>query len=372
MAAEGIPHTYLKLHDFPSADAIRKSIEEVNSKIHSRGQANADFQGMGTTASTLLLLPQGALVAHVGDSRVYRLRGTKLEQLTFDHSLVWEMSAAGQMPKDALPGFVPKNIITRSLGPHASVQVDLEGPFPLEVGDTFLLCSDGLTGQVTDQEIGELLQCLPPAEAAQVLIDLANLRGGPDNITVIVARVTGPALTPAGGWQAEPLSVGAETETPAAPAQINKPLAIAAAVCFVAAVLLGTLSLTIPAIAALAISLALGLIAALSYFTPAERELRYLPAGTRFGRGPHVTVDCKPSAEFVGELISMIEQLREAATEEQWSIDWNKFNAINQQGNKARDEHDFTRAVREYATALRFMMNELRNQRARAKAAEKR
>ena len=95
------------------------------------------------------MLPQGALVAHVGDSRVYRLRGQRLEQLTFDHSLVWEMSAAGQVPKDALPGFVPKNIITRSLGPHADVQVDLEGPFPLEVGDTFLLCSDGLSGQVT-------------------------------------------------------------------------------------------------------------------------------------------------------------------------------------------------------------------------------
>src|SRR5262249_31882375 len=69
MAAEGIPHTYLKLRDLPAADAIRKSIEEVNHQIHSRGQANADFQGMGTTASALLLLPQGALVAHVGDSR---------------------------------------------------------------------------------------------------------------------------------------------------------------------------------------------------------------------------------------------------------------------------------------------------------------
>ncbi len=151
----------------------------------------------------LVLLPQGALVAHVGDSRVYRLRGTRLEQLTFDHSLVWEMSAAGQLPKDALPGFVPKNIITRSLGPHASVQVDLEGPFPLEAEDTFLLCSDGLTGQVCDEEIGVLLQCLPPADAAQVLIDLANLRGGPDNVTVIIARVKGPALTAAGGWQVE-------------------------------------------------------------------------------------------------------------------------------------------------------------------------
>jgi protein phosphatase len=113
IAADGIPHTYLKMRDQPAADAIRKSIEEVNNQIHLRGQANPDFQGMGTTASALVLLPQGALAAHVGDSRVYRLRGKRLDQLTFDHSLVWEMSAAGQVPKDALPGFVPKNIITR-------------------------------------------------------------------------------------------------------------------------------------------------------------------------------------------------------------------------------------------------------------------
>ena len=195
MAAECIPHTYFKLRDQPPADAIRSSIQEANAQIHARGQANIDFQGMGTTASVLVLLPQGAVVAHVGDSRVYRQRGKRLEQLTFDHSLVWEMSAAGQVPKDALPGFVPKNIITRSLGPHPDVQIDLEGPFPLEVGDTFLLCSDGLTGQVHDEEIGVLLECLPPDDAAQVLIDMANLRGGPDNITVTIVQVKSAALT---------------------------------------------------------------------------------------------------------------------------------------------------------------------------------
>lgn len=372
MAAEGIPHTYIKLNDQPSAEALRKSIEEVNAKIHSRGQANADFQGMGTTASTLVLLPQGALVAHVGDSRVYRLRGTRLEQLTFDHSLVWEMSAAGQMPKDALPGFVPKNIITRSLGPHASVLVDLEGPFPLEVGDTFLLCSDGLTGQVTDEEIGALLECMTPADAAQVLIDLANLRGGPDNITVIVVRVTGPALTAAGGWQVEPLSVGTEVEEPAKESTFKsgKPLWIAAAVCVLAAVLLGSFMLTIPAVMALVAAVALGLLAALSHVGPAPREVRYLPVGARFGKGPHATVECQPNEAFVAALISMIDQLRDAATEEQWSIDWNQFNSLTQQGKQAQDKKDFVAAVRHYATALRFMMNELRNQRAKVKKSE--
>ena len=157
--------------------------------IHERGQANAEFQGMGTTCSVLVLLPTTAVIAHVGDSRVYRLRRRQLEQLTFDHSLVWEMMAAGQMPRGEVANFIPKNIITRSLGPHADVQVDLEGPFPLEVGDTFLLCSDGLSGQVKDEEIGAILSVLSPQEAVRALVDMANLRGGPDNITAIVARV---------------------------------------------------------------------------------------------------------------------------------------------------------------------------------------
>jgi PPM family protein phosphatase len=368
IAAEGIPHTYLKLRDFPSADAIRRSIEEVNNQIHTRGQANLDFQGMGTTASTLLLLPQGAIVAHVGDSRVYRLRGARLEQLTFDHSLVWEMSAAGQMPKDALPGFVPKNIITRSLGPHENVQVDLEGPFALDVGDTFLLCSDGLTGQVKDEELGAILQCMPPADAAQVLIDLANLRGGPDNITVIVVRVTGAAITVSNGRPVEPLTISAQVlAEPTAGKASNHSLWIAAAVCLLAAVGFGTASWTIPAVVAVGGAIALGLVAALSQLTATnEPQVQALPPGARLGRGPHVTIESKPNEQFVTELLSMIEQLRQAAIEERWAIDWSRLEEHMRQGRQAVAERDFAKAVHQYASALHFMMNQLRNQRPRA------
>src|SRR6185295_19142671 len=147
--------------------------------------------GMGTTCSCLVLLPQGALVAHIGDSRIYRLRGEVLEQLTRDHSLVWEMADAGQMTEADVPSYIPKNVITRSLGPHPSVHIDLEGPYSAESGDTFLICSDGLSGPVTDEEIGVMLRCLDPAEATETLVDLANFRGGPDNISVIVAQVDG-------------------------------------------------------------------------------------------------------------------------------------------------------------------------------------
>jgi protein phosphatase len=216
MACESVPHTYHKLLDRAPADALKTAITAANAAIHERGQANAEFQGMGTTCSALVLLPRAAVVAHIGDSRVYRLRGGKIEQLTFDHSLVWEMMAAGQMPRGEVASFIPKNIITRSLGPRDDVQIDLEGPFALEVGDVFLICSDGLSGQFKDDELGTILTALSPQEAVQSLVDLANLRGGPDNITVIVVRVLAvPADEPG---EPEPLPIADARRSPIAQA----------------------------------------------------------------------------------------------------------------------------------------------------------
>lgn len=370
MAVDSIPHTYLKLVDQPTPDALRKSVQEANSQIFTRGQANADFHGMGTTCSTLVLLPQGAIAAHVGDSRIYRLRGKRLEQLTFDHSLVWEMSAAGQVPKDSIPPFVPKNVITRSLGPHPHVQVDLEGPFPLEVGDTFLLCSDGLTGQVNDEEIGEILQCLPPKEAAQVLVDLANLRGGPDNVTVVVVKVKSPAITPASGYQVEPLVLNSEAnvkqpEHEVTVQNLSTQLWTASLVCLLVAMGLGIAQIQMFALIALVISVAFGLIGWMQRISPAGQSRHYLAPNARIGRGPHVTVDCEPDAKLVQELTSIVEQLRDAAVEEQWSIAWHEYTACITRGKDASERHDYASAVREYASALRLMMNQLRSQRAK-------
>ena len=201
MATDVISLDYRKLLDQSPPEAILSAVLDANRQIHTRGQASPEFRGMGTTATMLLLLPAGALVAHVGDSRAYRLRGNRIEQLTFDHSLVWEMQAAGQLPEGEVPGFISKNIITRSLGPNPTVQVDLEGPHPVQAGDTFLLCSDGLSNQVTDDEIGLVLSCLPPGEAVHALIELACLRGGPDNITAIIVRV---ARSPSSAARAAP------------------------------------------------------------------------------------------------------------------------------------------------------------------------
>ncbi len=247
MAVAGITHRYHKYHDLSAPEALHKAIQETNAEVHRRGQANIDFHNMGTTTSALVLLPQGALIAHVGDSRVYRLRGKLLEQLTFDHSLVWEIRASGQFDGNAdFANAVPKNIITRSLGPNPTVQTDFEGPYPLELGDTFLLCSDGLSGLVEDDEIGPIIASLPPREAAQALTDLANLRGGHDNITVVIVKVTGLEMTTRVAC-AQPLTIRREKGRN----RMQPVWWIAASVCFLAALAMAVLDHRSPAIVVL-------------------------------------------------------------------------------------------------------------------------
>lgn len=189
MACDLIPHTYIKTRSGTPAEAIVKTFRDVSALIHSKAIANREFQGMGTTSSALLFLPEGALIAHVGDSRVYRIRGQRIDQLSFDHSLVWELVRRNHLTSEQARLSVPKNVITRSLGPEAEIEVDIEGPLPVEVGDVYLLCSDGLSGPVEDHELGAFAANFHPEDACRYLVNLANLRGGLDNITVIIVRI---------------------------------------------------------------------------------------------------------------------------------------------------------------------------------------
>jgi protein phosphatase len=353
IASESIPHTYRKSLDRSPADALKHAVVTTNSNIHQRGQANAEFQGMGTTCSALVLLPHQAIVAHVGDSRVYRLRRGKLEQLTFDHSLVWEMMAAGQMPRGDVASFIPKNIITRSLGPHPEVQVDMEGPFPLEPGDTFLLCSDGLSGQLKDEELGTLMSTLSPSEAARVMVDVANLRGGPDNITVIVARVVSVPPGDPNAAVAEPPPQTASTVNPIWWGLV--------ALCLLAGLVLAVSRYYVPALVSVLVGVAsavVALIQGLSAPAPREPELGEGPLGT----GPHATFDCTPTAASAAAASQLAAQLREATRNEHWTLDWGQFNSLGQQAQAALDARDYSGAVRNYALSISFMMSEIRRQ----------
>lgn len=187
-ASREIPMIYAKhVHEGPIV-ALRRAFQETNAGIHAIGQENPEFRGLGTTATALIIRQEGAWVAHVGDSRLMRVRDGQIEQLSFDHSYVWEMARRMNVPPEDLAD-VKKNVIIRSLGPDPLVQVDIEGPHPLHTGDIFILCSDGLSNVVEPDEIGTIAAAFPPQEGAKILVELANLRGGPDNITVLIVKV---------------------------------------------------------------------------------------------------------------------------------------------------------------------------------------
>jgi PPM family protein phosphatase len=354
IAVDVIPLDYRKLLDQSPAEAILSAVVDANRQIHTRGQASPEFRGMGTTATTLLLLPAGAMVAHVGDSRAYRLRGNRIEQLTFDHSLVWEMKASGQLPADQIPHFVSKNIITRSLGPNPTVQVDLEGPFPVEAGDTFLLCSDGLSGQVADDEIGLVLNCLPPSEAVKALIDLGCLRGGPDNITAIVVRVAGPQV-PQKGDSSRSMPAIRSAARPVHPL-----LWTVLGVASLAAA--GLLVLDYP-LAAIASFLVAGgaLVGILAQRFGGSTHVE--PDNRSFGRGPYVTSDCTPNADLLGRLGELVKQLREATLDETIAVDRAPCDALLARAAVAAKAGNLIEAARGHLLAIMSLMAQLREHR---------
>ncbi len=170
---------------------LTTSVEKANEKVMRAVQNRPELKGMGTTVVAALFDANHATLVHVGDSRAYMLRRGELKRLTDDHSWVQEQVNAGILSEDEAKSHPLKNVVTRALGGAAHVAVDLI-EVPTVVGDRFLLCSDGLTGMVSDEEIHRHLHEDPTLDVAvRALIDLANERGGVDNITAIVVEVTG-------------------------------------------------------------------------------------------------------------------------------------------------------------------------------------
>ena len=178
------------LADTPVAAALREAIEGACAAVYRTSRANPELQGMGTTCVAMVLRGELAILGHVGDSRAYAVRDGELMQLSDDHSLVNEQVRAGLLTADEARHSRLKNIITRSVGFEEDVLVDLIG-FESKQGDRYLLCSDGLSNLVDNEEIREQLARHDlPEEACKALIQLANDRGGEDNITVIVIHRT--------------------------------------------------------------------------------------------------------------------------------------------------------------------------------------
>mgnify|MGYP001025035212 FL=1 len=185
---------------------LRETIEGANRTIHELARRDPALAGMGTTTTAAIVDPEAEEVAigHVGDSRAYRLRGGRLEQLTRDHSLVEEMRRKGQLTQAQAEDHPQRSIITRALGPEAEVQVDVQ-TVPARDGDVFLLCSDGLTTMLDDDHIRRLLVRASSLQSAvRALVDEANRAGGRDNITVVAFRLEDAAAPARGNPGADP------------------------------------------------------------------------------------------------------------------------------------------------------------------------
>ena len=168
---------------------LRAAVTAANREVLAEVRRDGSLAGMGATLVALLVDGNKGLIAHVGDSRAYRLRDEKLVQLTEDHTWVHEQVAAGLLSEDEARLHPFRSVVTRAVGGGDDVEVDID-EIDLEDGDLFLLCSDGLNAVLADDEIADHLRRQQPLEAVpRQLIDAANEGGGPDNITVVLASV---------------------------------------------------------------------------------------------------------------------------------------------------------------------------------------
>ncbi len=182
------------------ARKLRRAIEDANDKIYAQSRDNQNERGMGTTCTAAALVDGTLVVGQIGDSRCYVLREGRLVQVTKDQSLAWQLIEAGAMTMEEAKAFEHANIILQALGVQERVDVAMS-QVPLRRGDIVLLCSDGLHGPASDEEILQILKAEKEvANACQRLISRALEREGPDNVTVVVARFDGAGLpNPAAG-----------------------------------------------------------------------------------------------------------------------------------------------------------------------------
>lgn len=346
MAVDTIPLVFFKSRAETINGALKEAIEQSNAAIYKRGSENHDFNRMGTTCVALVLSPKGALCGHVGDSRAYRVRADRIEQLTFDHSLQWELERQGRIKKNSEVMSDVKHVITRSLGPEASVEAELDGPFPVLPNDRFLLCSDGLTGNITDSEIGMIVRELPPDEAVRLLVHLANLRGGSDNTTVVLVQ--------AGEVQS------CELKEEPLPRTRSRGLSLLW-FFFAFAVAGGAIGLFLEGYRELAFG---GFVGAMLLLIIALLSLRRRPEFESHDTSDDQTVDHRPyriasartTKDFMTTLAQMETELRTMARTEVWTVDWAMHEKVMVAAKSALDRRVASLAMSELGKAIDLLM----------------
>ena len=180
------------------AARLKEAVETANREIHNYAKAHPENRGMGTTATIAGVLGDHLYLAQVGDSRAYLVRGGEAHQITKDQSLMQRLVEAGELTEEEAAHSERRNIILQALGPDPKIKVDLTHQ-ELRRGDLLVLCSDGLSGQVKKEEIAREAWTGDLPRATERLVSLANERGGPDNITVVIARVDGDGVRSVAG-----------------------------------------------------------------------------------------------------------------------------------------------------------------------------
>ena len=192
LAVDAISQFYYADTDRKAPQDLLHSMQEANSRIYREAATDSSLQGMGTTATALALRQGKAYFAHVGDSRMYRLRDEVIELLTEDHTLLMALLKDGAITEEQAKTFPDRHVITRALGSHPEVEVmSPEKGIELKVDDRFILCSDGLHDLVSSDDIRRALFGRTVQSACESLVELAKNRGGHDNISVIIVRIGG-------------------------------------------------------------------------------------------------------------------------------------------------------------------------------------
>lgn len=196
LAVQVIRDHFLNSSGEPVPEMLRKAFELANQAIYRESLRLFPPAIMGSTCTALAISKESACVAHVGDSRIYRIRRSGIEQLTDDHSVVGEMQRRGLLGREAASHHPERSQITRALGVKPEIKIDIIEGIALGDSDAFLLCTDGLSNAVSEPEIQETVLSRDVQEACKVLVDLAISRGGEDNVTAQVVRVVTPGASP--------------------------------------------------------------------------------------------------------------------------------------------------------------------------------
>jgi protein phosphatase len=395
ITADTVPHAYFKCEAGSIQDRVRSAILAANKAINDRARENPEFEGMGTTCSVLSLSEQGAVIGHVGDSRIYRVRQNRIEQLTFDHSLQWEMIRLGRATAENVELFHPRNVITRCLGPDPFVQIDIEGPFSVDSGDYFVLCSDGLSNHVTDSEIGQIVASLPPAESSRLLINLANCRGGSDNSTVVVVGIDGypgsAAPTPETEQDKSPrLDTTVDIPDRRQPDFWKVVLACASVLCLIAGFAMGLAGsksaaavLLVAAVLAWLISRRFGkpnaadaqitesddssfqlgsadsVSSALAALNRGQQDLSSSHRAAFLPRSPYRVIEAQLSESLLSHLNEVQSELVQAAKDSGWKVDFNELTNLSRQAALDQQGGKLDRAMKSRAKAIDLLMREL-------------